>query len=316
MSRLNVRGWRFVLPLAALALGTSLLATSALGASSGVVRVAVMTDCKGAFGGAYEVGAAGANIALAQFAGGKVKNNKKPSAGITGAKAGGKTIQVVGYGCGDDTPATALKETRRLMQQAQGRRHGRPAVGRRGGRDRELGEAAPDEDGHHRHRRVAGPDAADRAEERVPLPRRRRPVERRHRRDRLQEARLAEGRDHHGRLQLRLDVRGRHHRRLLRDRRRDHEARVPAAEHDRLLVLRPAAAAAEPGGRVLLGRRRHRHRAGAQGVRAGVRHDQAGAALGQPVPLVPDGLPGRRAAPHRLVRRGLRHRAGPEAPRR
>ena len=52
----------------------------------------------------------------------------------------------------------------------------------------------------------------------------------------LQEARLAEGRDHHGRLQLRLDVRGRHHRRLLRDRRRDHEARVPAAEHDRLLV--------------------------------------------------------------------------------
>ena len=48
-------------------------------------------------------GAGGANIALAQFAGGKAKNNKKPSAGITGAKAGGKTIQVVGYGCGDDT---------------------------------------------------------------------------------------------------------------------------------------------------------------------------------------------------------------------
>ena len=119
MSRLNVRGWRFVLPLAALALGTTFLATSALGASSGVVRVAVMTDCKGAFGGAYEAGAGGANIALAQFAGGKPKNNKKPSAGITGAKAGGKTIQVVGYGCGDDTPATILKETRRLMQQAK-----------------------------------------------------------------------------------------------------------------------------------------------------------------------------------------------------
>ena len=83
---------------------------------------------------------------------------------------------------------------------------------------------------------VAGPDDADRAEELLPLPRRRRPVERGHRRDRLQEARLAEGRDHHGRLQLRLDVRGRHHRRLLRDRRQDHEARVPAAQHDRLLV--------------------------------------------------------------------------------
>src|SRR6187200_3568659 len=117
MSRRNA--WKLVLPLAVLALGTTLLATSALGASGGVVRVAVMTDCKGAFGGAYEGGAAGTNIALAQFAGGKVKNKKKPSAGITGAKAGGKNIQVVGYGCGDDTPATILKETRRLMQQAK-----------------------------------------------------------------------------------------------------------------------------------------------------------------------------------------------------
>ena len=118
MSRRTVGKWKLVLPLAALALGTSLLATSALGASGGAVKVAVVTDCKGAFGGAYEVGAAGANIALAQFAGGKVKNNKKPSAGISGAKAGGKAIQIVGYGCGDDTPATILKETRRLMQQA------------------------------------------------------------------------------------------------------------------------------------------------------------------------------------------------------
>ncbi|HET8742013.1 MAG TPA: hypothetical protein VFM41_05275, partial [Gaiella sp.] len=84
MSRRNVGRWKLALPLAALALGMSLLATSALGASGGVVRVAVVTDCKGAFGGAYEVAAAGANIALAQFAGGKVKNSKKPSAGITG----------------------------------------------------------------------------------------------------------------------------------------------------------------------------------------------------------------------------------------
>ena len=38
------------------------------------------------------------------------------------------------------------------------------------------------------------------------------------------------------------------------------EARVPAAEHDRLRAVRPAAATAEPGGRVLLGRRRYGHR--------------------------------------------------------
>ena len=77
MSRRNVRAWKLVLPLAALALGMTFLATSAFGASGGVVKVAVMTDCKGAFGGAYEVGAAGTNIALAQFAGGKVKNNEE-----------------------------------------------------------------------------------------------------------------------------------------------------------------------------------------------------------------------------------------------
>ena len=33
MRRPNVRGWKLVLPLAVLALGTTLLATSALGAS-------------------------------------------------------------------------------------------------------------------------------------------------------------------------------------------------------------------------------------------------------------------------------------------
>ena len=36
---------------------------------------------------------------------------------MTGIKAGGKTVNIVGYGCGDDTAATAIKETRRLMQQ-------------------------------------------------------------------------------------------------------------------------------------------------------------------------------------------------------
>ena len=41
-----------------------------------------------------------------------------------------------------------------------------------------------------------------------------------------------------------VDVRGRLHRRLLCSRRQDHEACVPAAEHDRLLVVRPAAASA------------------------------------------------------------------------
>ena len=41
------------------------------------------------------------------------------------------------------------------------------------------------------------------------------------------------------------------------NRRQDHEARLPAAEHHRLRLVRPAAADARQGGRLLLGRRRH-----------------------------------------------------------
>jgi branched-chain amino acid transport system substrate-binding protein len=76
-----------------------------------------MTDCKGGFGFAYELDIGGAQAAFAQYAGGKVKNKKKPSAGMTGIKAGGRDVKIVGYGCGDDTAPTALKETRRLMEQ-------------------------------------------------------------------------------------------------------------------------------------------------------------------------------------------------------
>jgi branched-chain amino acid transport system substrate-binding protein len=85
--------------------------------SGGDIRLAIMTDCKGAFGFGYELDIGGAQAAFAQFAGGKPKSSKKPSAGMTGIKAGGKNVRIVGYGCGDDTPATALKETRRLMEQ-------------------------------------------------------------------------------------------------------------------------------------------------------------------------------------------------------
>jgi branched-chain amino acid transport system substrate-binding protein len=111
--------WKLLLPLALLVAGGTVATSGALAtpAQSNAVRVAVMSDCKGAFGFAQELGIAGAQTAFAQFAGGKPKNKKKPSAGMTGIRAGGKNINIVGYGCGDDTPATALKETRRLMQQ-------------------------------------------------------------------------------------------------------------------------------------------------------------------------------------------------------
>ena len=83
----------------------------------GAIKVAIMTDCKGAFGFGYELDIGGAQAAMYEHAGARPKNKKKPSAGMTGGTVAGRDLRIVGYGCGDDTAATALKETRRLMEQ-------------------------------------------------------------------------------------------------------------------------------------------------------------------------------------------------------
>jgi branched-chain amino acid transport system substrate-binding protein len=116
---MKVGRWKLLLPLALFAVAATVAASGALAGPSqpAPVRLAIMTDCKGAFAFGYELDIGGAQAAFAQFAGGVVKNKNKPSAGMTGISAGGADVNIVGYGCGDDTAATALKETRRLMQQ-------------------------------------------------------------------------------------------------------------------------------------------------------------------------------------------------------
>ena len=113
----TLRRWKLLLPLAVLAAVAATMAAGSLAAPASEIRIAIMTDCKGAFGFGYEPDIGGAQAALAKYAGGKAKNAKKPSAGMTGIKVAGKDVRIVGYGCGDDTAATALKETRRLMEQ-------------------------------------------------------------------------------------------------------------------------------------------------------------------------------------------------------
>jgi branched-chain amino acid transport system substrate-binding protein len=116
---MKVGKWKLVLPLALLAVAATIGTSGALATTSqaGDVKFAIMTDCKGAFAFGYEVDTAGTIAALSQYAGAKPKNRKKPSAGMTGGTAGGKALNLVGIGCGDETPALALKETRRLMVQ-------------------------------------------------------------------------------------------------------------------------------------------------------------------------------------------------------
>jgi hypothetical protein len=104
------RSWKILLPLAVGAIAALAVAATSLAAkSAGEIKVGIMTDCKGAFGGAYEEDIAGVLAAFSQYAGAKPKNPKKPSDGIVGGSIGGKTIKIVGYGCGDETPSLALK---------------------------------------------------------------------------------------------------------------------------------------------------------------------------------------------------------------
>ena len=87
------------------------------GGSGTPIKIAIMSECKGAFGSFDNQNMAGAVSALSQFAGAKPKNPNKPRDGFTGGAINGHPLKLVGVGCGDDTSDTAIKETRRLMEQ-------------------------------------------------------------------------------------------------------------------------------------------------------------------------------------------------------
>lgn len=114
----KLRSWKAAVVLAVAAAAVAVWATTSLAASGAVkpVKVAIMTDCKGAFAFGYEEDIGGAQGAFARFAGGVTKSHAKPSAGMTGIKAGQTPIQIVGYGCGNDTVPLAVTETKRLME--------------------------------------------------------------------------------------------------------------------------------------------------------------------------------------------------------
>src|SRR5262245_48356523 len=120
MRRLTLRSWRqaaVLVVISAGAVATLALATGAVASSQAKpVRVAIMTDCKGAFAFGYDVDIGGAQTAFAQFAHGVTKSHAKPSAGMTGIRVGTTPVKIVGYGCGNDTVPVAVTETKRLME--------------------------------------------------------------------------------------------------------------------------------------------------------------------------------------------------------
>ena len=101
-----------MLPLLALAACNSNNAP----ATSSAIKIGILSDCQGDFGSFYNDDLGGALAVLAAHYGGKASGSK-PSDGMTGAKIGGKDINIVGFGCSDSTANKAIEETRRLVEQ-------------------------------------------------------------------------------------------------------------------------------------------------------------------------------------------------------
>jgi branched-chain amino acid transport system substrate-binding protein len=86
------------------------------GGGGGTVKVGFLSDCEGTFGSFFEPTAAGFNQAMIDKAGAE-PGGEAPTDGLTGATVAGKQIEIVGYGCADETADKAIEETRRLMEQ-------------------------------------------------------------------------------------------------------------------------------------------------------------------------------------------------------
>jgi branched-chain amino acid transport system substrate-binding protein len=118
MKKLKLRSWKTAAVMVVATAAVAVSATGSIAASHAkVVKVAIMTDCKGAFAFGYDFDIGGAQGAFARFAGGVTKSHAKPSAGMTGVHVGSTQVKIVGYGCGNDTVPVAVTETKRLMEQ-------------------------------------------------------------------------------------------------------------------------------------------------------------------------------------------------------
>ncbi|MGI8433641.1 MAG: ABC transporter substrate-binding protein [Nocardioidaceae bacterium] len=98
--------------------GSDSSSPSAGGASGDkVVKLGVLGECKGPFGGFNEDTVAGVELALANLAGATVNSKTSALDGWDGAVVNGTSIELVGIGCGNDTPDTISEEIRQLVEQ-------------------------------------------------------------------------------------------------------------------------------------------------------------------------------------------------------
>jgi len=85
------------------------------GGAAEPIKVGFLSTCEGAFGAFYEATAGGFNVPLINR--GAEPESETPSDGITPTEIAGTEVEVVGYGCSDETPDVAVEEARRLVEQ-------------------------------------------------------------------------------------------------------------------------------------------------------------------------------------------------------
>ena len=81
------------------------------------IRLGILAECEGEFGGFNEDVVAGVTLAMINEAGATSNSPTTALEGFTGAVAGGRPIEVVGVGCGDATPDRIIQEVRTLVEQ-------------------------------------------------------------------------------------------------------------------------------------------------------------------------------------------------------
>jgi branched-chain amino acid transport system substrate-binding protein len=86
-------------------------------ASGDGVRLGILGECEGPFGAFHEDVVGGAVLAMVNHAGATVGSSTSALEGFSGAEVAGTPIELVGIGCGDDTPDRILQEVRRLVEQ-------------------------------------------------------------------------------------------------------------------------------------------------------------------------------------------------------
>jgi branched-chain amino acid transport system substrate-binding protein len=84
--------------------------------SATAIKIGILSTCQGPFAPFYPETTAGARTALIQLTGGRAVGSGATSP-VRGAQVGGHPIQLV-FGCSNAQPDVALKEARRLVEQA------------------------------------------------------------------------------------------------------------------------------------------------------------------------------------------------------